>query len=110
MPRQRKQSNLAPKKKMASLLYLTGKAVNGLLPYRAKASASRVFLCHRDTVTTVWSKRAAPEVLLARSCRRSNGLRYPGIDGRVEKAPLPLRQAQRSLSQAVGVPRTTIQH
>ncbi|KAG2898336.1 hypothetical protein PC117_g22578 [Phytophthora cactorum] len=94
---------------MAILLSLTGKAVNEVLPHGAKASASRVFSCHRDTVTAVWSKKATPEVLLARSCRRSNGLRYPDIADRVEKVPLPLRQTQRSLAQAVGVPRTIIQ-
>ncbi|KAG2795272.1 hypothetical protein PC116_g26944 [Phytophthora cactorum] len=30
-----------------------GKAVNGVLPYGAKASAIRIFSCHRDTVTAV---------------------------------------------------------
>ncbi|KAG2820942.1 hypothetical protein PC129_g22725 [Phytophthora cactorum] len=38
---------------MAILLCLTGKAVNGVLPYGAKASAIRIFSCHRDTVTAV---------------------------------------------------------
>ncbi|KAG3175581.1 hypothetical protein PC128_g17645 [Phytophthora cactorum] len=61
MPHQLNQSNLAPKKKMAILLSLTGKAVNEVLPHGAKASASRVFSCHRDTVTAVWSKKATPE-------------------------------------------------
>ncbi|KAG2778070.1 hypothetical protein PC116_g1259 [Phytophthora cactorum] len=57
MSRQRNQSNLAPKKWMAILIYL---AVNGVLPHGAKVSASRVFSHHRDTVTAVWSKRATP--------------------------------------------------
>ncbi|KAG3149754.1 hypothetical protein PC128_g23353 [Phytophthora cactorum] len=93
---------------MAILLYLTGKVVNGVLPHGAKASASHAFSYHRDTVAAVWSKRATPEVLFARSCRRSNGLRYPDIADRLEKVPLPLRQTQRNLSQDIGVPRTTI--
>ncbi|KAG6964672.1 hypothetical protein JG688_00007596, partial [Phytophthora aleatoria] len=53
------------------------------------------------------SKRATPEVLLAQSCRRSNGLWYPDSADRVEK--VPLRQTQCSLSEAVEVSCTTIQ-
>ncbi|KAF4035376.1 hypothetical protein GN244_ATG12590 [Phytophthora infestans] len=51
---------------MAILLYLSSKAVNGVLPHGAKAAVTRAFSCHRETFSAVWAKRDTPEALLAR--------------------------------------------
>ncbi|KAF4041708.1 hypothetical protein GN244_ATG06025 [Phytophthora infestans] len=59
MARQLNQPSLTPKK-MAILLYLSGKALRGVLPYGDKAAATRAFLCRRETILAVWAKRDYP--------------------------------------------------
>ncbi|KAG3018560.1 hypothetical protein PC120_g10362 [Phytophthora cactorum] len=51
--RQRHQPNLSPEKKLAVLLFLNSRAVNGQLPRGVKAAASREFSCHRQTITSI---------------------------------------------------------
>ncbi|KAG2790012.1 hypothetical protein PC129_g13141 [Phytophthora cactorum] len=57
MGRYRHQPNLSPEKKLAVLLFLNSRAVNGQLPRGVKAAASREFSYHRQTITSIWSLR-----------------------------------------------------
>ncbi|KAE8897548.1 hypothetical protein PF003_g18469 [Phytophthora fragariae] len=109
MGRHRNQLNLSPDRKLAVLVYLSSKAVNDKLPRGVKAEASRKFACHRQTITSIWNQRKTPQVLTARARRRPRGLRYPDVVTQVESVPLPLRQTQRSLAAALGIPRSTLQ-
>ncbi|KAG6945761.1 hypothetical protein JG687_00017096 [Phytophthora cactorum] len=76
--RQRHQPNLSPEKKLAVLLFLNSRAVNGQLPRGVKAAASREFSCHRQTITFLPCPCDAAPVLYATqiSQKRSKQCRY----------------------------------
>lgn len=111
MPRSLCSKNLSPSVRVAVALYLSNCAIGGQLPKGTVKATATAFGIGRTFVWKIWRLRRATDTLLAPSysVRPSPTKLAPEeVAMRVKAMPLCQRQTLRSLSQATGIPTTTL--
>lgn len=112
----RRKIEFTNKERNAILQYLLQRKINGKLQRGAIMSAAAEFNCNRNTIALIW-KRACNSYSTGNRCANVDSLKkncgrkrkdYTENFARMKDVPLNKRSTLRSLSFAIGIPKTTL--